>query len=201
MSGRTVGRVSGYPVWQQTPVLSRSVARRLGKERKRDTRDRSLALLLERVIRGMVATWYFRSSTNEPSKLTSSTGSPSFFAPPEGELWNKHRSPRSNRGCKPFPASSTSITTSFEHKIIFSTNFSLSFRDGISNVVLSNAVYSGQMNRECRQFRVTCYRDTRYRLSKSTSISDASGENRDIDFEHRSRAFENSDEDSTNDSE
>jgi len=54
----------------------------------------------------------------------------------------------------------------------------------------SNVVYSGQMNRECRQFRLTCYRDTRYRLSKSTSISDASGENRDIDFKHRSRGFE-----------
>lgn len=38
MSGRTAGRVSGYPVWQQTPVSSRSVARRArerGKERAR----------------------------------------------------------------------------------------------------------------------------------------------------------------------
>lgn len=38
MSGRTAGRVSGYPVWQQTPVSSRSVARRVrerGKERAR----------------------------------------------------------------------------------------------------------------------------------------------------------------------
>lgn len=61
------------------------------RERKRDPSDRSLVLLLERVIRGMVATWYFRSGTNEPSKSTSSTGSLSFFAPPEGELWDKHR--------------------------------------------------------------------------------------------------------------
>jgi len=67
-------------------LLSRSVTRRL-RERERDTRNRSLVLLLERVIRGMVATWYFRSGTNES---TSSTGSPSFFASPEGELWDKH---------------------------------------------------------------------------------------------------------------
>lgn len=40
-----------------------------------------------------------------------------------------------------------------------------------------------RMDRECRRFRLTCHRDTRYRLSKSTSISDASGGNRDIDFE------------------
>lgn len=43
MSGRTAGRVSGYPVWQQTPVLSRSVARRArerGKQRARGGRGR-----------------------------------------------------------------------------------------------------------------------------------------------------------------
>src|SRR5580765_5036253 len=65
-------------------------------------------------------------------------------------------------------------------------NFSLT-----QTVILPSAVYPRWMNRECRRLRLTCNRDTRYHLSEST-ISDASGGNRDIGFRCRSQLLENS---------
>ncbi|KYQ49079.1 hypothetical protein ALC60_11865 [Trachymyrmex zeteki] len=62
MSGRTVGRVSGYPVWQQTPVLSRSVARRLRGERKRERGGKGRRERYKRSLVSVAATYFYGKS-------------------------------------------------------------------------------------------------------------------------------------------